>query len=117
MAYEQRLIDLEKFPKEVKPEVKHMAQQFNAFVGDVGDIRTELDRVTGQTQEEKEEMFGFFARVRSLFLYLHGKRFNITLLSVQASIAVWLLKAVGVPLDQVGRLLEAVIKLVEKMAV
>lgn len=115
MPYSHALVELDKIPDDYNKEaIIEFAERHNALVKGAGEIKKEIDQITGETPEQKAEFHGIFGKIRAVFHYFHEKRFNATMLIAQASGLLWIAKQFGVKPDQVSRLVEVGLKMAEK---
>ncbi|HEY9745586.1 MAG TPA: hypothetical protein V6C99_05160 [Oculatellaceae cyanobacterium] len=82
-------IDISKFPDDEKPHIIGLALAHNALCEDV-------DRISGATAEEKMEMHAIFGKIRVLLRHLHGRRFSISLLTLEVGFIIFILDRLGV---------------------
>jgi len=117
MPYSHMRVDLSLIPEgELKNTFVHFAEQHNALVDGASEMKQDLDQISGDTPELKAEMHGVLAKVRGIIHYAHGKRFNAFLFSFQAYLALAIAKQLGVSPALITRLLEAVIKFLDKLS-
>jgi|GEM_PF-5062859 len=118
MSYSHAKVDLSLIPDD-SPEKNTFilfAEKHNAVVDISGEMKQDLDQISGATPEEKEGLYKTLALVRKLTHYIHGKRFNLTLLMVQGYVGLGILKQVGLTPEQGHRLFEFLIHFLEKLS-
>jgi len=94
MPYSHFKVDLDKLPDDIKPMVILIAEKHNALVAGASDIKQELDKITGQTPEEKAEMHTAFGKLKVLVHWVHAKKMDGTL----ALVAIYMLTSIGMSL-------------------
>jgi len=101
-------IDVSKFPPDEKEHIIDLAKKYNA-------LREDVDGVIGVTDEEKQETFMVFAKIRKFVMALHGNRFNFLILIATFNWGLAIVKQLGgLSPDQTSHLWDALIKLIEK---
>ena len=121
MPYSKARLDLAKIPEgPMKELMTEFGEKHNAFVETAEqrhkEIKDDLDQITGKTQAEKAEMHSVFSKIRLVVNYLHGKRFNITLMGIQAYLLLGILRQFGVSTEQVSQLMDVVLKILNNYA-
>ena len=113
--YSQAKVDLSRVPDGLlKDTFIHFAEKHNALVDSTNEIKQDLDQISGTTAEEKKEMHHVLSIIRKVVHYLHGKRFNLTLISLQTYLFLSTLKLFGAKPEHFNRLFEMVIQLLQK---
>ena len=118
MPYSHAKVDLALVPDcEFKETFIHFAERHNALVDGANEMKQDLDLISGQTTEEKEGLHKAMSYLRHIGHYIHGKRFsfNMTLIAFQAWLFLNILKQFGLTPEQFSRLMEAGIKILEKV--
>jgi hypothetical protein len=100
-------VDISKFPEGERPHIIAMAKSLNAISEDV-------DHISGSTPEAKAEMHALFNKGLQVMNWLHSRRFNFTLGGFQVCLVVFTFKQLGLKPEQFARLMDALIKLLEK---
>lgn len=117
MAYDAMKVDLSRIPEgETKDMFVHFAEKHNALVDGTNELKQDIDQISGTTPEEKQATYTLMGKVRAVLHYIHGKRFTATLFTVFFYFLVSIFKQIGMNPDQVGRLIDVGIKLLEKFA-
>jgi hypothetical protein len=104
-----QFVDISQWPPNEKAHIVEMARKHNALSLDV-------DGISGITPEEKQQFHGLMGNVRRLFARLHGKRFHVLLGLATFHYALSTMKQLGLSPEQASRLVEAAIKILEKLA-
>lgn len=115
MPYSHCQVELDKLPEDAKEMVLVVAKKYNALVAGVNEVKTEMDKLTGNTLEEKEEVHDLFQKIRTLIKWAHSKRFDSMVAIVQLTGVSFILKFLGLTPEQFQRLFDALIKLLEKL--
>lgn len=116
MPYSHCQVELDKLPEDVKEMVVIVAKKHNALVAGANEVKTEIDKLTGQTPEEKEEVHDLFQKIRKLIKWAHSKRFDSMVAIVQLTGVSFILKFLGLTPEQFQRLFDALIKVIEKLS-
>ena len=109
MSLPSQYVDISKFPEDEKPHILDLATKHNALALDV-------DGISGRTPEEKQEFHGLMGVIRRVFHFCHGKRFHILVGLATVNFGLNVSKQLGLSPEQASRLLEATLKLLEKLA-
>lgn len=88
MQIRSQYVDLSKFPDDEKPYLIELAIAHNALCEDV-------DKISGSTLEEKNEMHAAFGKLRSFIHRLHARRFSISLLTLEVGFIMFILDKLG----------------------
>lgn len=116
MDYSHAKVDLEKLPEGVREMVIHVAERHNALVNGVNELKLDLDGVTGKTPEEKAEAHGFLAKARKIIHFIHSKRFAFGGGTIVTYFGLGILDRLGLDPTEVSRLLETLLRVIEKIA-
>lgn len=116
MVYTHAKVELDKLPENVRDGILHLAKKHNALVDGANDIKQDIDRITGRTEEEKAEMHTLFGQVRTVFKWVHNKRFDATLGTLWVVGATFVLKWLGVSGDRLADWLDRLLKILEHFA-
>jgi hypothetical protein len=117
MPYSQAKVELSRVPEgTLKDTFIHFAEKHNALVEGANEMKQDLDQISGVTQAEKEETHTVMQLVRQATHYLHGKRFSVTLASLQAYLLLAILRQFDVHPNAFSQLLEAIISVLGKFA-
>lgn len=123
MKLEHCFIDLEKLPPDCRDALEVIAEKHSALVNFVGDLnqkvdinKNNVDSILGKSPEEKEDMKAVFQKARQIVKYLHSKRVDSLLFTVQAAMFVGFLKMIGVETEQVTKIVNLLIHFLEKLA-
>lgn len=100
-------VDISKFPPDERPHIILLAEKHNALAEDI-------DKISGDTPEQKAAMHHFFDLVRRGLNYIHTKRFNISLLTFQVGVVVFILDKLGV---DIKHLASEIIKIVKALSI
>lgn len=103
MTKPSQWVDISKFPPDERPHIIELAEKHNALSEDV-------DKISGSTPEQKADMHHLFEVVRGGFHYLHTKRFNIGLLTLQMGAVVFILDKLGVDIKSLAPEIIKIIK-------
>lgn len=87
-------VDIESWPPE-KPHLIDLAKRHNMHSDD-------LDRISGETPDEKAAMHKLFGILKKPAIYMHGNRYNVFLFTLQVSVLTWFLKSLGVNVELIG---------------
>ncbi len=117
MPYSDMKVDLSLVPDGILKETFiHFAEKHNALVDGANELKQDIDQISGITPEEKQATYTVMEKVREALAYLHGKRFNATLFTIFFYFALATMKLIGLNPDQVGHLLDVILKILEKFA-
>jgi hypothetical protein len=111
-------VDLSTFPPDEQEHVMAMAKAHNLLAVKVEKMGADLDGISGSTPEAKQEVHQAMGWVRRVLHLLHSKRFNMLYGSIQVWLVLQILKWFGVAIspEQASRLIDAGIKVLEKVA-
>lgn len=107
MPLSHKYIDLEKMPANEKPHILEIATKHNALV-------REVDMITGATVQDKKMMFSFFQGIRNIEDWFLSKKFSFGAGAIVTLAVVQTLKALGVPTQELGPRILAILDLIIK---
>lgn len=117
MPYSHAKVELSRVPEGLlKDTFIHFAEKHNALVDGANEMKQDLDQISGTTSAEKEELHNTMSWVRRAAHYVHGKRFSVTLASLQAYLLLAILRQLNVHPNAFSQLLKTVISLFERVA-
>jgi hypothetical protein len=111
-------VDLSTFPPDEQEHILFMAKAHNALAVRVNSMGADLDGLSGDSLESKAEVHQAMGWVRRVLHLAHSKRFNMLYGSIQVWLVLQILKWFGVAIspEQASRLIDAGIKVLEKVA-
>lgn len=116
MASNEMKIDLARIPEgEMKDAFVHFAEKHDALVDAHIEVKQDIDQISGDTPEAKAEIHQAMGMLRKALAFIHGKRFNTALFTMQAYILLGILKQVGITPHQFSDLMDAAIGVLRKI--
>lgn len=86
MPYSHLVVDLDKVPADEKAQIVEIAKKHNEAIKSMGDIRKELDLLSGNNPEEKEETQAALEFGRSIVHVTKDKKVRVMLMTLQVLI-------------------------------
>lgn len=96
-------IDLARIPEDERPVIKHLAEKHNALC----DFQT---AAFGKTREERLMSFKGISIIRFVSAWVHNRKANIALVGFITFLTVEILKALGVPTEQLTPLITGLVQ-------
>ena len=116
MPYSSLKVDLSLIPEgPEKSTFIHFAERHNALVDSAGDLKQDIDQISGITPEEKADTHKAMGNLRKIMKVLHGHRFNFGFILMQLYAVLGITKMLGLTSDQVKHLADLLIRCLDKL--